>query len=100
MNRGIATAASDSESFCPPGWPLVATGKRVPVPSQANPASDGGGLTIPGEQVTRWVSERPIPIAGFNLGKYVRAVTRAGDVIVESYATAGLERNFPQSQGE
>src|SRR6266568_608316 len=77
-NRGIAMSDFDLEFHYPPGWTLLATGKRVPVPSQANPASDGGGLTIPGEQVTRWVSERPIPIAGFNLGKYVRAVTRAG----------------------
>ena len=99
-NRGIAMSDFDLEFHYPPGWTLLATGKRVPVPSQANPASDGGGLTMPGEQVTRWVSERPIPIAGFNLGKYVRAVTRAGDVTVESYATAGLERNFPKSQGE
>jgi hypothetical protein len=35
-------------------------------------------------------------VAGFNLGKYVRAVAQAGDVAVETYATAVVERNFPK----
>src|ERR1019366_512031 len=35
------------------------------------------------------------PLAGFNLGKYKVATVRAGDVTVETYATAGVERNFP-----
>jgi hypothetical protein len=34
-------------------------------------------------------------LAGFNLGKYKVATVRAGDVMVETYATAGVERNFP-----
>jgi hypothetical protein len=41
------------------------------------------------------VSERPIPLAGFNLGKYKVATTQAGDVTVLTYATTGVERNFP-----
>ena len=45
--------------------------------------------------MSRWVSERPIPLAGFNLGKYKVATTRAGEVTVETYATQGVERNFP-----
>ena len=40
-------------------------------------------------------SERPIPLAGFNLGKYKVATVQAGNVTVETYATAGVERDFP-----
>jgi aminopeptidase N len=41
------------------------------------------------------VSERPIPLAGFNLGKYKVATAQAGDVTVETYATTEVERDFP-----
>jgi hypothetical protein len=44
------------------------------------------------------VSERPIPLAGFNLGKYKVATTQAGDIAVETYATTGMERNFPDPE--
>ena len=37
-----------------------------------------------------------MPFAGFNLGKYTRAVAHAGSVAVEAYATTGVEREFPQ----
>jgi hypothetical protein len=43
----------------------------------------------------RWVSERPLPVAGFNLGKYKIASAKAGNVTVETYATSGVERDFP-----
>ena len=32
-----------------------------------------------GLQISRWVSERPIPLAGFNLGKYREVTARAGE---------------------
>jgi hypothetical protein len=41
------------------------------------------------------VSERPIPLAGFNLGKYKVVTVQAGNVPVETYATTGVERDFP-----
>ena len=79
----------DLEFEYPQGWTLVATGKPAPV-------SPGGSLSrANGQQVARWVSERPIPLAGFNLGKYKVATAQAGDVTVETYATTGVERNFP-----
>ena len=95
-NRGLAMADFDLTFHYPPGWTLLATGKPVPLshpstrPSQTTPsiASD--------EQVARWVSERPIPVAGFNLGKYVRGAAQAGNVTVETYATIGVERDFPK----
>jgi hypothetical protein len=91
-NRGLAMSNFDLEFHYPPDWTLVATGKRVAQSSTADaPASGAGG------QVSRWVSERPIPVAGFNLGKYQKVETRAGDVLVETYATRAMERAFPKA---
>jgi len=73
----------------------VATGKRTDVKSSSEPGDPTAGAPLAGEQLSRWVSERPIPIAGFNLGKYERVVAHAGDVTVETYATSGVERGFP-----
>jgi len=93
-NRGLVMSNFDLEFHYPAGWTLVATGKRA----DAMPPAAGGqeaGSAPPGEQVSHWVSERPIPIAGFDLGKYQRVVAHAGDVTVETYATSGMERGFP-----
>ncbi|HXZ43123.1 MAG TPA: M1 family aminopeptidase, partial [Terriglobales bacterium] len=94
-NRGLGMSSFDLEFHYPAGWTLVATGQRVETPSSVGP---GASLEKPGEQVSRWLSERPIPLAGFNLGRYRKAVARAGDITVEAYGTAGVERGFPQSQ--
>ncbi len=71
----------------PAGWTLLATGKRMEGSTSELP---------PGEQSSHWVSDRPMPIAGFNLGKYSRVVAQAGEVQVEAYAASGVERTFPQ----
>jgi hypothetical protein len=89
-NRGMAMADFDLEFTYPPGWTLVATGKPSPT-SPAETAAKADGL-----QTSRWVSDRPIPLAGFNLGKYKVATVQAGDVPVETYATTGVERSFPR----
>ena len=95
-NRGLAMSNFDLEFHYPAGWTLVATGKRTDAKSSSNPSDQvSAGNSSAGGQVSRWVSERPIPIAGFDLGKYDRAVARAGDVTVETYATAVMERGFP-----
>ena len=78
-NTGLEMAAFDLEFTYPAGWTLVATGHRTDTRTQG------------AEQVSRWVSERPIPVAGFNLGKYSRTVTRAGQVAVVTYATPNVE---------
>jgi hypothetical protein len=94
-NRGMAMADFDLTFHYPPEWTLLATGKPMPLsasstsPSQTSPQNAGD------EQVAHWVSERPIPVAGFNLGKYVRGVAQAGNVTVETYATSVVERDFP-----
>ena len=93
-NRGLAMANFDLEFDYPPGWTLVATGKSVPVSDEAASAK------AKGEQAARWVAERPIPFAGFNLGKYKEVTTQAGNVTVETYATQGVERDFPSPRIE
>ncbi len=80
-NRGLAMADFDLEFHYPAEWTLVATGQRTQTSPEASP----------GEQASRWISDRPMPVAGFNLGKYVHATARAGDVVVESFATSGME---------
>ncbi len=86
-NRGMAMADFDLSFEYPQGWTLVATGKLTP-PSDIAAKTDG-------LQRSDWVSERPIPFAGFNLGKYKAVTVQAGDISVETYATTGVERNFP-----
>ena len=94
-NRGMAMSHFDLEFRYPEGWMLVATGKKM----DANPANNATVQSAPPnqpvEQVGRWVSERPIPVAGFNLGRYVRAEVRSGKVLVESFAAKGVESTFP-----
>ncbi|HKS71996.1 MAG TPA: hypothetical protein VJQ82_02290, partial [Terriglobales bacterium] len=94
-NRGLAMADYDMEFRYPPGWTLLATGKRV---EQA--ASNPPLAPVEPGQVSRWISERPIPVAGFNLGKYSRAVAQAGDVQIEAYAASSMEYAFPKARAE
>jgi len=89
-NRGLAMADFDLEFDYPQGWTLVATGRPAPVST-----SDAAAAKAKGEESSRWVSERAIPVAGFNLGKYKVARTQAGDVSVETYATHAVEKDFP-----
>jgi hypothetical protein len=100
-NRGVAMSNFDLQFRYPAGWTLLATGKRIEVPSPAVSSGDGTSPNLPtDEQVSRWVSERLIPLAGFNLGKYNRAVAHAGDVTIETYAASGMERTFPRMTSE
>jgi hypothetical protein len=84
-NRGPWMSNFDLTFEYPLEWKLLATGKRV----EQHPK----GTT----EVSRWISERPIPLAGFNLGKYVTATAKAadGNTVVQSYATRAVEKNFP-----
>jgi Peptidase family M1 domain len=90
-NRGLEMARFDLQFRYPQDWTLLATGKRM----------EGAPSDLPpGEQFSHWVSDRPMPVAGFNLGKYSRVVARAGDVSVEAYASSGVERSFPQGSSQ
>jgi hypothetical protein len=89
-NRGFAKAAFDLQFKYPAGWTLVATGKKKEA-------------TVPSEhsmQTSRWISEHPIPVAGFNLGKYSRITRHAGPVSVDVYAAPGMENAFPRMAEE
>jgi hypothetical protein len=88
-NRTMVMADFDLQFTYPQDWTLVATGK----PMSITLAEDS--QSVNGMQRTRWVSERAIPFAGFNLGKYKIFKTQAGNVPVETYATLGVERSFP-----
>ena len=91
-NRGFAAANFDLQFRYPSGWTLLATGKRMDPEKNAGQAADPGQ-----EQVSRWQTDRPIPVAGFNLGKYVKSSSVAGDTSIETYASSGVERNFPKA---
>ncbi|MBO0912223.1 MAG: hypothetical protein J2P13_10560 [Acidobacteria bacterium] len=82
-NVGFAMASFDLEFRYPEGWTLVATGHRAE------------SKTAGGDEISRWVTERPVPIAGFNLGKYSEATTHARKVTITTYATRNVERGFP-----
>ncbi len=95
-NLGPAMSNFDLEFQYPTGWTLAATGKLEAKPAPG-PSGHGEAAHVPaGEQVARWVSERRIPLAGFNLGKYSKAVAHAGEVTVNAYAGEAMERGFPQ----
>ncbi len=92
-NRGLTMSDFDLEFDYPPGWTLVATGKSAPLADDAPARANE-------EQAARYVSERPMPLAGFNLGKYKVAMAQAGNVSVETYATTEVERDFPQAKAQ
>jgi hypothetical protein len=86
-NRGLVMANYDLEFRYPQDWTLVATGKRLGQERAGN------------EQVAHYVSERPMPVAGFNLGRYSVARARTeNQVLVEAFAALGVERTFPVQQ--
>jgi hypothetical protein len=96
-NFGFSPAQFEMEFHYPAEWTLVATGKQRSRAGNEEAETNGDAGT---ERVSRWTSERPIPVAGFNLGKYVRAEAKAGNVLVEAYGTHSLEKSFPKARPE
>ena len=86
-NRGIAMANYDLTFRWPQPWSLIATGKRLSL------EREGDGF------VGHWVSEQPIPIAGFNLGEYVESSAKALNIEVNAYAAHGgdEQRSVPNA---
>ncbi len=79
-NRGLNMRASYVLRFTyPDNLTLVATGRRVEEDSQD------------GWKHSRWVSDQPFPVAGFNLGAYQERTREVGKVRVEVYATRDAE---------
>jgi hypothetical protein len=85
-NRGAAMSNFDLEFRHPSEWKLLATGKRV-----ANASKDG-------IEESRFVSEQPVPLAGFNLGKYVNTPLTVGDTRLDVYSARGMETDFQRGQ--
>src|SRR5208283_826045 len=96
-NFGLSPARFEMEFHYPANWTLVATGKQI---SRADGEDGETNEKVGAEKVSRWTSERPIPVADFNLGKYVRAEARAGNILVEAYGTKGVEKSFPKAPAE
>jgi hypothetical protein len=116
-NFGFSHAQFDMEFHYPASWTLVATGKQISraggddgetneetgAERISEKVSEKVSERVPErgpEKVSRWTSERPIPVAGFNLGKYVRAEAKAGNILVEAYGTRGVEKSFPKARPE
>jgi Peptidase family M1 domain len=88
-NRGIAMANYDLTFRFPRPWSLIATGNRVSLERDGN------------DFVGHWISQKPIPIAGFNMGEYVRSTAKSGEVAVEAFAARGTEyRRAAPTAGE
>jgi hypothetical protein len=96
-NFGMSPARFEMEFHYPANWTLVATGKQM---SRADGEDGETNEKVGAEKVSRWTSERPIPVAGFNLGKYVRAEAKAGNILVEAFGTRGVEKSFPKARSE
>jgi hypothetical protein len=94
-NFGLNAASFDMEFRYPATWTLIATGKL----SSQTVAAPPEKVDV-GERTSRWISDRPIPLAGFNLGKYIRAEAKSGKVVVATYGTKGVEKTFPKAQPE
>jgi hypothetical protein len=95
-NRGLSAANFDLQFRYPPGWTLLATGRRV----EENAIPDQPAASTPptGMQSSHWVTDKPIPIAGFNLGRYERATASSNGIAIETYAARGVEKTFPKAQ--
>jgi hypothetical protein len=95
-NRGLSAANFDLQFRYPPGWTLLATGKRVE--DTGSPDQPVEQVAEAGTQSSHWATEKPIPLAGFNLGRYIRAVAKTAGATVETYAARGVEKTFPTVQ--
>jgi hypothetical protein len=80
-NRGPAMANFDMTFSYPGGWLLVASGHEY------RPAT----VTDTRYALSYWRTERPVPVAGFNLGRYQKVATKADAIDVAVYAAKGIE---------
>jgi hypothetical protein len=79
-SRGISMSNFQLRFHWPDEWTLVASGKRVSLDTEKD------GL------VGEWRSEGVVPLAGYNLGKYIHSTARAGSITVDTFATATVEQ--------
>jgi hypothetical protein len=96
-NHGLSMADFDLEFSYPAQWTLLATGKRMQDEAEG-PTPGDGQVANPEELRSHWISTRPIPVAGFNLGRYTKATARAGNALVEAYATEEMDLATPKAR--
>jgi hypothetical protein len=72
----------------PTAWTLVATGKQVSKTAEN------------GRWVSRFVSEKPITHAGFNLGKFETAESSADGVAIHAYAARNIEEGLSRQESK
>lgn len=87
-NRGLTPSNYDLTFAFPSAWNLVSIGKKV-------------SQTTSNELTTsHWVSDRPVPVGGFNLGHYTEALDAEGPTEIAAYASHSVEKDFPTPQGQ
>jgi Peptidase family M1 domain len=79
-NIGPAFSTFDITFEYPNDWSVVATGKQA-ASSVAN-----------GRRTTRFVTDKPISRAGFNLGKFAAASSVSGQVEIHAYGARNVEQ--------
>jgi hypothetical protein len=85
-NRGLTPSQYELDFSYPRTWTLLAVGEKVT-------DTQSGDM-----RKSRWISDRPVPVAGFNLGRYAESKTSAGGVEIAAYASRGVEKDFPIPQ--
>lgn len=79
-NLGPSFSMFDLTFECPSDWSVVGTGKQV------------SSTVANGKRTSRFVTEKPIGRAGFNLGKFVAATSTAGKVEIHAYGAKNVEQ--------
>lgn len=79
-NIGPVFSTFDLTFEYPSDWSVVATGKQV------------SSTVANGKRTTRFVTDKPISRAGFNLGKFATATARAGNVEIQAYGGRNVEQ--------
>jgi hypothetical protein len=72
----------------PSGWTLAATGRRISSSAQN------------GIQTSRYVSDKTIPLAGFNLGRFETATATAEGVVIDAYAAKTVEKSLTEAEAK
>lgn len=83
---GLSFANFDLTFEYPSGWTLAATGRRVAYSEQN------------GVQTSHFVSDKPIPHAGFNLGRFETATATSGKVVIDAYAAKAVEKSLTEAE--
>jgi hypothetical protein len=83
---GPAYANYDLTFDCPEEWTLAATGKQASSSIQN------------GRRISRFITEKPIAHAGFNLGRFETGEAAAGSVVIRAHAAKTVEQNLAEKE--